>query len=101
MTNISPLYGIPDIVPAVPPDNPHVGVPSDHSTVVATPLTHESVGRSRDYVTRTYRPLPQSGISEFGRWICAEDWGDITDMGNPTQQVQEFENIVNKSIVLK
>ena len=96
MTDMSPLYGIPDIVPAVPPDNPHVGVPSDHSTVVATPLTHESVGRSRDYVTRTYRPLPQSGISEFGQWICAEDWGDITDMGNPTQQVQEFENIVNK-----
>ena len=100
MTNMSPLYGIPEIVPAVPPDNPQVGVASDHSTVVATPLTQDSVGRSRDYVTRTYRPLPQSGISEFGQWICTEDWRNIADMENTTQQVQEFENIVNKKLEL-
>ena len=94
MTNMSPLYGVPEIVQAVPPNNPLVGVASDHSTVVATPLAQDSVGRSRDYITRTYRPLPQSGVLEFGQWICTEDWRSITDMENPTQQVQEFENIV-------
>ena len=98
MTNMSPLYGEPEIVPAVPPDNPQVGVPSDHSTVVATPLTQDSVGRSRDYVARTYRPLPQSGILEFGEWICSEDWLGISDQDNPTQQVDSFENIINTKL---
>ena len=95
---MSPLYDVPEIVPAVPPDNPQIGVPSDHSTVVATPLTQESVGRSRDYVTRTYRPLPQSGILEFGEWICSEDWSGVPDQGDPTQQVENFENIVNTKL---
>ena len=98
LTNMSPLYGVPEIVPAVPPDNPQLGVASDHSTVVATPLTQDSVKRSRDYVTRTFRPLPQSGILEFGEWICSEDWSGIPDQGDPTQQVENFENIVNTKL---
>ena len=98
LTNMSHLYAVPEIVPAVPPDNPHVGVASDHSTVVATPLTQDSVGRLRDFVTRTYRPLPQSGILEFGQWICSEDWLGITEQVNPTQQVEEFQNIVNTKL---
>ena len=100
LTNMSHLYGEPEIVPAVPPDNPQVGVASDHSTVVATPLTQDSVGRSPEYVTRTYRPLPQSGVLEFGEWICSEDWLCISDQVNPTEQVEEFENIVNTKLDL-
>ena len=46
---------------------------SDHSTPVATPLTQDSARQPREYVTKTYRPLPESGIREFGQWICAEE----------------------------
>ena len=95
---MSSLYAVPEIVPAVPPDNPQVGVPSDHSTVVATPLTQDNVGRFRDFITRKYRPLPQSGITEFGRWICSEDWLGVTEQVNPTQQVEAFQNIVNTKL---
>ena len=98
LTNMSSLYAVPEIVPAVPPDNPQVGVPSDHSTVVATPLTQDNVGRFRDFITRKYRPLPQSGITEFGRWICSEDWLGVTEQVNPTQQVEAFQNIVNTKL---
>ena len=98
LTNMSSLYAVPEIVPAVPPDNPQVGVPSDHSTVVATPLTQDNVGRFRDFITRKYRPLPQSSITEFGRWICSEDWLGVTEQVNPTQQVEAFQNIVNTKL---
>ena len=98
MTNMSSLYEIPEIVPAVPPDNPQVGVASDHSTVVATPLTQDSVVRSHEYITRTYRPLPQSGILEFGEWICSEEWVGVSEQVNPTQQVEEFEDIINTKL---
>ena len=32
LTNMHSLYGVPVIVPPVPPDDPTCGVPSDHST---------------------------------------------------------------------
>ena len=48
----------------------------------------------REYITKTYRPLPESGIREFGEWICSEGWGGIDDNANPTEQVLAFESIV-------
>ena len=32
VTNMHALYGVPEIAPPVPPDDPACGVPSDHST---------------------------------------------------------------------
>ena len=37
LTNLSNLYCVPIITPLVQPDDPQCGVPSDHSTPVATP----------------------------------------------------------------
>ena len=92
------LYSVPMIVPPVPPDDPLSGVPSDHSTVVATPLAQDSARESRDYVVKTYRPLPESGILEFGEWICSEDWRNIPENVNPTEEVWAFEKHVNEKM---
>ena len=76
------------IVPPVLPDDPNYGVPSDHSTTIATPVTQSGTGSAaREYVTRTYRPLPDSGLREFGAWICSEGWEGIPDNYTPTEQV--------------
>ena len=92
------LYSVPIIVPPVPPDDPLHGVASDHSTVIATPLAQDSAGQSREYITKTYRPLPESGILEFGEWICTEEWGNLSENFTPTDQVLEFENQVNEKL---
>ena len=48
------LYSVPVIVPPVLPDDPNYGVPSDHSTAVASPVTQTSTGSAaREYVTLT------------------------------------------------
>ena len=73
-------------------------VPSDHSTVIATPLAQDSARESRDYVVKSYRPLPESGILEFGEWICTEDWLSIPDNVTPTHQVVAFEKQVNEKL---
>ena len=70
----------------------------DHSTPIATPLTQDSVSQTREYITKTYRPLPDSGIREFGQWICGEGWDGIPDIANPTEQVLAFEKIVNEKM---
>ena len=97
LTNLHALYGVPVIVPPVPPDDPTCGVPSDHSTPVATPLALDSTRRSHEYTTRWYRPLPDSGIREFGQWICNADWERLPGL-DPTSQVFKFEAIMNNKI---
>ena len=98
LTNLHSLYDVPIIAPPVPPDNPLQGVPSDHSVPIATPLAMSSVITPREYVTRWYRPLPESGINEFGQWICSEEWQDMQGDLNPTEQVRVFENIVKQKM---
>ena len=98
LSNMGSLYSVPLIAPPVPPDDPSRGVASDHSTPIATPLALDSVHQSREYVTKTYRPLPESGIREFGQWICSEGWGDIIDNTTPTEQVLAFEQLINSKM---
>ena len=98
MTNLHSLYDVPIITPPVQPDNPQYGAPSDHSSVVAVPLSRDTVSRSRDYETRVYRPLPQSGVVEFGEWICNEKWESIVNSCNPTEQVLVFEKLLQEKL---
>ena len=51
-----------------------------------------------EYVTRWCRPLPESGIKEFGQWICGEDWENISDSLDPTAQVLKFEEEMNNKM---
>ena len=115
LTNLHALYDIPIITP---PDKPlqvfiirfyyhrHChniltnvqGVPSDHSVPIATPLAMSSASTPREYVTRWYRPLPESGINEFGQWVCSEDLQDEKGDLNPTEQVGLFEKIVKQKL---
>ena len=99
MTNLHSAYSIPVIAPPVLPDDPDRGVASDHRIVIAIPHTLHTVQKDRDYVTRTFRPLPDSGVREFGQWICSEGWGDIIlDTDTPSEQVQKLENIFNSKL---
>ena len=70
--------------------NLQYGVPSDHSTVAAVPLAQGKVLETREYISRTFRPLPESRLKEFGQWICSEVWEDIPEKASPIEQVPKF-----------
>ena len=78
LTNMHTLYAVPMIVPPVPPDDATNGAPSDHSTPIATPIAVSVNRKTREYTTRVSRPLPDSGVREFGQWIVQEDWSRLT-----------------------
>ena len=79
--------------PPVPCDDPTKGVPSDHSTPVAHPLSSDYQNKNV-YKTKVAQPLPDSGIREFGRWISAEDWASVPDNISPTEQVQKLQELL-------
>ena len=106
MTNLSTLYAVPYVCPAVQVDVPGQGVPSDHDMAVAVPLAGAGAGAvSREYSTRTSRPLPESGVREFALWITGENWGALRRDMSTTEQAQIFKQIteeqVNKYFPLK
>ena len=51
---------------------------ADHNTVLWS--TSGSLEPSRQ--TRSVRPLTDSSIREFGRWICSQNWEDIFDIAD-------------------
>ena len=78
LTNVAELYNVPEIIPPVLPDDPLNARPSDHSTILAKPISSLSPGLSvNSYTTRTVRPLPQSGVLQFGKWIMNEKWDNL------------------------
>ena len=73
LTNMSAMYAVPYVCPAVQVDVPGKGVPSDHDMAVAVPLAGAGAV-TREYTTRVSRPLPESGVRQFGQWITGENW---------------------------
>ena len=70
----------------VPYTVPAIGT-SDHSTVIWISSDNRSV--TQQY--RTIRPLKDSSVRQFGQWICAQDWRDITDTHDVDQAAEMLE----------
>ena len=87
LTNMSHLYALPFVVPAVQTDIPGGGVPSDHDMAVAVPLAGAGAGSvTRAYTTRTSRPMPDSAVRKFGQWITAESWAALRNTTSASHQ---------------
>ena len=41
------------------------------------------------------RPLPDSGIREFGQWILTEEWTEVSAVLDPSEQVAVFKKMVS------
>ena len=91
-------YNAPTIVPPVPCDNPNDGVPSDHSVPVCVPHTDRSKPAVRRFRTVTYRPLPDSAVREFGKWITQENFSQIKDYLPTSAHAKELESILMKNL---
>ena len=100
LTNLFSFYNAPIIVPPVQPDIPGQGVPSDHSVPLCVPHRDPFNPPARQYRTVVSRPLPESKIHEFGRWIASETWAGINDMDEPSEQVNVFEEIISQKLDL-
>ena len=94
LTNLHEFYSVPEVVPPVPADNPLQGKPSDHSVPVARPHTSAGGNISNDYKTRITRPMPDSGIRQFGQWIVKEEWDCVDKTTSPDVQAYALQKLL-------
>ena len=96
--NLGRFYNSPIITPPIGPDDPDAGKVSDHSVPVCIPHTDRFKPPVRVYRHQRYRPLPDSRVRQFGQWITAEKWDQISDNLSPSEQVAQFESLVGEKL---
>ena len=92
VTDMGQYYHVPVIRPPVPPDNPAVAAPSDHSIVFAMTISTGPVCRTTS--SRTVRPLPETAIRKFATWVQHEPWTFVYDGSDPSDMVDRFNFLV-------
>ena len=77
ITDMSKWYQTPECLPPLEADIGSGGKPSDHLTVVMTPIDTINNKPARTKREVTVRPMKQSGIDLFGHWLNEQDWNEI------------------------
>ena len=96
LTDLARYYNDPIIIPPIIPDNPGVGVPSDHMGVFAAPNTSSFHVTSRTKVTKFIQPLPESLLPAFEEKITTQlHEFRINKELTSTQIVQSFQNTLD------
>ena len=94
VTNLARFFNEPVIIPPITPDQPGVGVPSDHSGVSAEPNISQGQPAQRTTVRKMIRPLPESLLDIFEMRLSSINFDMLCEM--PVQQmVDTFQNVVN------
>ena len=86
ITNLSQYYGTPVIALPIIPDDPAKAKPSDHSIPICRPHTDRHSRPHRLWRHHTFRPLPASRLLDFGQWITAQQWEQVSSDLSATQQ---------------
>ena len=96
ITSLSKFYTKPITKPPIDSDKPG-GKPSDHLIVLYQPLQLSSVPNTREYRTIEFRPLPESGISNYGYWLSQQNWSDFYKTENVNEKaVYLHQTLLNK-----
>nr|XP_054760324.1 uncharacterized protein LOC129266491 [Lytechinus pictus] len=65
---------------------------SDHSTVLMVPKTSCPISTTRC----SHRPLRDSSIRSFGRWITSYDFSYLNDIESPDEMVQSLQTLLGQ-----
>ena len=98
ITDLQSYFHVPEIIPPVPVDVLGRGVPSDHSGVIAVPITSTSSQRKSQVRKVEVRPLPDSLILKFGEKLANEEWDFFTPQMSPTDLVDAYEKYTSQLI---
>ena len=75
-------------------DDGSPGEPSDHKIVVAVPRYQDPMNILHEKKTIKFRPLPDSGIQTFGRFITMHDWSEVLNVADIDAKVDAFHKTI-------
>ena len=94
ITTLSKWYQSPVTKPPINPNRNSGGKPSDHLVVLMCPLVSELQIPPRVYTTVTTRPLTQSGIERFAKWVEQYAFSEIYEYKDANKMAENFQNIL-------
>ena len=98
VTDLGHLYHEPVIRPAVDPDDPNDGVPSDHSIALALPNVNPSKPAKRDTLIKLIRPFDIEHKNKFAEWIQHEDWSMLKQAKTATEMVDNYVTLTHAKL---
>ena len=93
ITSMWKYYSEPVTKPPLQND-PNNGKPSDHLLVLMRPLASTLECPPRQYSTVQYRPLTDSGVEQYGRWLADQTWGSIYAELDCHRKTEKFQDIL-------
>ena len=80
-----------DQPPPLDNDEPGNGKPSDHLIIVWKPINHLGDYKPEQKII-TYRPMPESGMTQFKLWLQDETWWDLYQEENAHRKADILQN---------
>ena len=90
ITDLCNIYHPPTTLPPLQVDEGKKGADSDHQVIVFAPMSNLNYLKPRCKKTVTTRPLPQSGINDFGKYITLNNWNEVYQVSEIDLKVQNF-----------
>ena len=97
VTDLHHLYQEPTIIPPIPVDEGSTGCPSDHSSVLNTPINNFS-NKPGTKKSVSIRPIPQSSLDLFGKTFVNESFDFLLTGSYPTSLVELFQEHCSKLV---
>ena len=93
ITDLHTFYQEPRCLPPIDPDC-EKGKPSDHLTVVFTPINVINNTPLRKTKTITRRPITDSGLQMYSLWINRQDWKANKETYDVNIKVETLQNML-------
>lgn len=97
-TDLYKFYQTPEILNPHEPDDPSKAKKSDHMIPIARPKSVENISSQNNKKVIVKRPMPQSAIDSFGRWVGLQSWVELSNETTADKITDKFINIVQSKI---
>ena len=94
ITDLQGYYHPPSCISSLEVDDNQQGKDSDHNIVIFPPISFPNTGPKRKKRTITTRPLPDSQVEKFGKFITSHNWNEVFSVSDANSKVKNFHEIL-------
>jgi hypothetical protein len=98
LTTMSKFYQPPSCIPPLDPDPDCNGSPADQLMVEMRPITSLNNQPARTKRKVKIRPLPDSGLTQFGKWIAEQTWGKVYEETTAHEKAKVFQTLLMSAL---